>query len=136
MKSDKAQLWEQLANLSSVGTLLLACVGLLWAFFFYRKNALRIDVMSAGEIVNVREIAYLKFTATLKNNGAKRAYIKREGTSIRVFSNIATVGNILSNWKQESTHDVFANHEFVESGETIVDQQLLPAPQHSTAVFC
>lgn len=116
---------------SAVG--FLAFIGGIIRFFFVRFYALRLEPSLSNEVVTINGAKFLKATCELKNAGNRRATIKAQGTSLRVFAGSVGASGEAS-WENLETLDVFSENA-IESGESITDQHLIKIPQQGVDVL-
>lgn len=108
-------------------------VGGAWVYFNYfrgRTYHARLEPHVTVELCRRSTPEFIKAVAILKNVGLSRVPLRRDGTALRffVFDSAAP-----DQWRQTTTVDVFARHEWVEPGETIEDHVLLPSDLQTVA---
>lgn len=108
--------------------------GGLWAYFHYFKGRvykLRVEPKVFGEIISTNNSNYLLITTQIKNVGVSKFEIEQKGTAIRICS--WDLGS--SNWKHLKTLSIFEAHRWIESGELIEEQKLVPVQVNAYVAF-
>ncbi len=108
-------------------------VGGAWAYLKFlrgRTFAYRADIELAGEIVDLRRrpavMAHLSFT----NTGLSKLPLKEGGKVIHLYGTSAAVWAPPAEleWRRIFTALVLAEHDWIEPGETVTEDVLLPLP--------
>ena len=108
-------------------------VGGAWAYLKFlrgRTFAYRADITLAGEVVDLGQwpavMAHLAFT----NTGLSKLPLKQGGKVIHLYGTPATewAPPAEPEWHRVVTTLVFAEHDWVEPGETVTEDVLLPLP--------
>ncbi len=120
--------------LKNIITILGIAIGGLWAYYHFIKGRVfkpRVEGKISGSISQDQEIRYLLATLQIKNVGLSRVILKQQGSALRVFSlkkdtyspEVSTV-----EWEKVWIFSVFERHEWIEPGEPIEDQVIIPIP--------
>lgn len=124
--------WE--LTLNNVQTILtiLAIIAAYFRFVRGRVHHHRLELTISGRAIDRNTALHLLVTVRLKNVGVSQAVIRQEGTALRIygFEPVPDDTGPASNWKRLDTLSVLTQHEWIESGETIEDQQLIVVPKN------
>jgi hypothetical protein len=133
------QRWLDWADLlDHLVTTLAVLVGGTWAYFKYvrgRTFASRAEVAVSGALYTADQQQIIKATVALKNTGASKLALERQGKVIRVHtaSIDGSSGSSELRWDHLETVPVFQAHGWVESSETVTDEALIVVPSSSDA---
>jgi hypothetical protein len=120
-----------LENLQSIATILGICIGGLWAWFNFfqgRVYRTRLEPAISGALMRHDGVSYLIVKAQAHNAGLSKVDIQHKGTGYRVLSvnpEAKTGRTSLVEAVRLRTFRVFADHGWIESGETITEEQLV-----------
>ncbi|MDD5493759.1 MAG: hypothetical protein PHG36_03700 [Dehalococcoidia bacterium] len=132
---------ELLDNIEKLFTILGITAAGLWAYFnFFRGRTYkpRLEIEINGHILQRDEAYCLLVNLKLKNVGLSRLDLNQQGSGLRVFSYDmdAYLPEIHSvDWEQLATFSVFEQHNWIESGEVIVEQKLIALPEKNSLAF-
>ncbi len=107
-------------------------VGGLWAYFKFARGRTfwrRLEPAITAEVVHDGPVAMIVTVLTLKNVGLAQVPIVHEGSALRIYSTETPhkpIGGQPMEWTEQGIRSVFEEHDWVESGETICDEQLIP----------
>lgn len=98
-----------------------------WKFVRGRTFRRRLELTISGTSFERQGACYLSGVAQLKNIGLSKVTIEQEGTAIEVFR----ISDVKSQLSEEDlqTREVFAEHGWIEPGETIEEPFLLAIPE-------
>ncbi len=120
-----------LDDLQKVFTILAIVIGGLWAYFNFFKSRVyrvRVEPMISGKVFDKDGKTHLIVKLQLKNAGLSKVDIQHKGTGFRVFT-YKEKGQNPDTQPVESerlgTFPIFEDHGWIESGETIVEEQLV-----------
>jgi hypothetical protein len=115
---------------AAVQTLAVVVAGVFAYYKFLRGRtfAYRAELDATAELVKLSAADALRVHATLKNTGPSKIPLRT--TRLRVFGGDNKGSTI--QWKRLTTVDVFAEHHWIESQETISDEVLIPLPPPDT----
>lgn len=102
-------------------------IGALWVYFNFWKGRTyrpRIEPMITGQILNHQRSKLVKIVINLKNVGLSKVDVKKKGTALRLLSYDSL--NINDPWKHQRTISILSAHEWIEPGETVGEQFLIP----------
>ncbi len=123
-------------NLKNLFTIIAVIVGGLWAYYNYFKGRIyktRLELQIDGQFLqNMDSIKIIIISYQLKNVGLSQVFINQEGSAIRIFSYDTSdydPGFALAEWNDFTTLPIFQDHRWIESGETIEEQQLINLPR-------
>jgi hypothetical protein len=109
--------------------------GGVWAYYkFFRGRTFRprLEPTLQASVVRVGTALHLKAKAQVKNVGLSKVVLDRGVSGLRIFTTdgeSGRTGEICAvEWQRERTLDVFKDHRWIESGETIEDNWLLSLP--------
>jgi hypothetical protein len=130
-----------LDHLEKIFTILAIIVGGIWAYFNFFKSRLyriRLEPGISGELIQKDEKRFIKVKLSLKNAGVSVVNIQPEGTGFRL--NALYAKGALSPKKaipktRIKTYPIFPHHKWVESNETIHEEQLIVAPDGHNIAF-
>ena len=113
-------------------TTVAVLVGGIWAYFKYvrgRTFASRAEVAVSGALYAADQQHVIKATAALKNTGASKLALERQGKVIRVFKAYTdTSSSSAISWERLDTVPIFEAHGWIESSETVTDEVLIVIP--------
>lgn len=104
-------------------------VGALWVYFNFFKGRIykpRLESKLEGELIKQETTSLIKISIQVKNVGLSKVNIKQKGTALRLLSYNPT--NLNDPWLHQRTISVLLNHEWIEPGEPIEEQVLIPLP--------
>jgi hypothetical protein len=110
-------------------------LGGIWTYFNFIKGRIyrpRLEPGICGKVFRENGITFVISKAELKNIGLSKVDIKQMGLAIIVHSyQVADTASITTADKtQLATFPVFENHEWIEPGELIKDEQLFQVPEY------
>lgn len=118
------------AKLVQIAAIIVGAIAAYIKWFRGRLYRTRLEVSVSGSFVETSP-SQLLATARAKNVGLSKVLIKQEGSGLRIFSPITTkpISEVLSvEWKREGTFQIFQEHEWIESSETIESRLLIALP--------
>ena len=107
--------------------------GGVWAYFRFFKDRIyrpRLEVSITPSLFTLGTITSLVCRVTVENIGTSRVDILQEGTAL-----VLTAGEIPSKpyrepqWGESTVHEVFGDHQWIESGETIHHDVCVALPE-------
>jgi hypothetical protein len=127
--------------LEKIFTILAIIVGGIWAYFNFFKSRLyriRLEPGISGELIHQDNKRFIKVNLSLRNAGVSVVNIQPEGTGFRL--NALQAKGTLSPKKvipktRIKTYPIFPYHKWVESNETIHEEQLIVAPDDDSIAF-
>ncbi|MBU1208766.1 MAG: hypothetical protein KKH04_17880 [Proteobacteria bacterium] len=102
-------------------------IGALWVYFNFWKGRTyrpRIEPMVTGQILNHQGSKLIKIVINLKNVGLSKVDVEQKGTALRLLSYDSS--NTNDPWKHQSTISILSAHKWIEPGETVGEQFLIP----------
>jgi hypothetical protein len=102
-------------------------IGALWVYFKFLKGRTyrpRLEPMVTGQILNHQGSTFIKIVINLKNVGLSKVDIKQKGTALRLLS--YDFSNTNDPWKHQCTISILSAHKWIEPGETVGEQFLIP----------
>ncbi len=102
-------------------------IGALWVYFNFWKGRTyrpRIEPMITGKILNHQGSKFVKILINLKNVGLSKVDVEQKGTALRLLSYDSL--NINDPWKHQHTISILSAHKWIEPGETVGEQFLIP----------
>lgn len=102
------------------------CMGGAWAYFNFLKGRVyrpRLESRVDGEIWNRDNEYSVRVSLQLKNVGLGKVDVRQEGTGLRILA-YAPQGEEI--WHHLETRSVLKNHHWIEPGETVVEEMLVP----------
>jgi hypothetical protein len=134
--------WSKVSEFTkNIFTILGIIVGGLWAYYNFFKGRIyrpKLELKISGSFSQDNEVHYLLATLQLKNVGLSEVIIHQKGSGLRVFSfnqSAGTPESSIIEWERFGTFSVFEEHEWIESGEIIEDQIIIPVPPERTKPF-
>lgn len=130
-----------LDDLEKIFTILAIIIGGLWAYFNYFKGRVyrtRIEPKVSGKVFYKDDSAYLIVSAQLKNVGLSKVNLQKKGSGFRVFKYLGgsqPPGARTVKYHRLGTFSVFNDHRWIESGETIKEEQLIRLPKSDDFAF-
>jgi hypothetical protein len=116
-----------------IGTTVTAAaliLGGIWAYFKYVKGRTyrpRISVALSGQwrLVNGRHLLHAR--VTVGNVGASNITLLQRGTGLRVsvLASVQPVAPASAAWENIRVFEIFTDHDWIESGETVSDDLLI-----------
>jgi hypothetical protein len=110
-------------------------LGGIWAYYkFFRGRTFRprLEPTLEASVVRVGTALHLKAKAQVKNVGLSKVVLDKEVSGLRIFTvnggSERTTEICPVEWQRRRTLDVFKDHAWIESGETIEDNWLLSLP--------
>lgn len=109
-------------------------VGGAWVYFKFlrgRTFAHRAEVDLEASLVHVGGKSLIKAKATLKNDGLSKVPLRKDFKWVEMAASTAAPELLGANmdWEPIVSLDVFTDHGWVESQETISDEVLFPVPE-------
>ena len=130
-----------LDNLQKVFTILAILIGGIWAYFNFFKGRvyrIRVEPTISGKVFDKDGTTYLIVKLQLKNAGLSKVDIQHKGSGFRIFT-YKEEGQPPDTQPVESerlgTFSIFEDHGWIESGETIVEEQLVSIPNNHHFAF-
>lgn len=127
--------WKTLTDiLGTVVTAIAVIVGGLWAYFKLIKGRTfrpHVEVGVSTEWLGTEGELGVKISVALKNIGAAKVGLLHQGTGIRVrrISGDQEKAPAEASWEDlGGVYEVFVHHEWIEPGETVVDDLLIRVP--------
>jgi hypothetical protein len=120
--------WKGFWDMAShVGTLIGLAIAGVWGYFNFIKSRTyypRLEMTVSGELRHKDKRQYLVPRITLNNIGKSRVKLIQSGSGYRIWT---ANGDIDQNgdlaWSGgKPVYDLFANHKWIEPGETIFDE--------------
>ncbi|MFH1931279.1 MAG: hypothetical protein ABIN18_06790 [Pseudomonadota bacterium] len=102
-------------------------IGALWVYFNFWKGRTyrpRIEPMITGQILNHQRSKLIKIVMNLKNVGLSKVDVEQKGTALRLLSYDSS--NTKDPWKHQCTISILSAHRWIEPGETVGEQFLIP----------
>ena len=126
----------------NIVTIIAVMVGGLWTYFHYFKGRLyypRLELKVSGSVHADGSNKYLLTNVHLKNLGNRDFRIQRAGTGLRISSlgdREAQVDDLrFAHQNKLKTVRIFADHQWIESNESIGDDLLFRLPADVTTVM-
>jgi hypothetical protein len=132
--------------LSKLFTIAAIVVGGIWSYLKFIRGqlfAIRLKPKVEGKYIFIGESKHLLVTVQLTNAAASpvnlsKVIIRHEGSGLSVFTyNVRDyrpeTHNV--NWDRLATFPVFELHQWVEAGEEIKEQRLVPLPAGDYVAF-
>lgn len=112
----------------------------IWAYVKFVKGRVfrpRLEIGVVGAAISKRDHTALRISVSAKNVGLARVDISPEGTALRVSvaKEIVPAAILTAQWEHQGTFSIFAEHGWIEPGETISEDQLLMLPKISCDHF-
>lgn len=127
--------WLAIARLvQSVATTVGIIIGGVWVLFNFmqgRAYRQRLEPRVTGTVECKNGLSYLSVTYELKSVGLPKTLLDLKKSGLVTYSSrsLEDVGSAITvQWKQESAHDVFQRHQWIERDETIVGTILIVFP--------
>ena len=120
-----------LQHLEKIVTILAIIVGGIWAYFHFsksRKYRIRLEPSISGKIITREQKTYVCVRLELKNAGEAVVEIEKKGSGFRLYSFLPDSikgKSALAPKEHIRTYRIFGSHQWVESNETIVEEQLI-----------
>lgn len=121
-----AKFWLDVAD-KAIKTFALL-VGAGWTYLNYRRGRTfrrRLELEVTGELFERTGAHYLSMICRLKNVGLTEVPLQERGTACTVF---AIREAEMRPEKPEDIYEVFKEHAWIEPGELITHQELIPLP--------
>jgi hypothetical protein len=118
-----------IGKIVTIGALVLGGLAAYYKFFKGRTFHPRLQPDVSGTLIRDGEVVCLLITVQLKNVGVSSVYFSKEGTRIDLYSYGADSylpTPHLAIWQHLETFRILNDHKWIESGETIKDQLLIP----------
>lgn len=131
MEASSAQdISDLLSAIESGGTVVALIVGGVWAYFKFIKDRVyrpRLDVTIEAGTLPIEDRRQLVCRLSVKNIGTCKVKLLQEGTGLRVSSMSEFPNDFTEpDWAAEKVHEVFKQHEWIESSETIRHELIFP----------
>lgn len=129
IRSDWLVTVEFIEKIVTIGALVLGGIAAYYKFFKGRTFHPRLQPEVSGTLVRDGEVVCLLITVQLKNVGVSSVYFSEKGTRIDLYSYGADSylpTPHLAVWEHLETFRILNDHEWIESGEAIKDQLLIP----------
>jgi hypothetical protein len=137
---------KQIDTLSKIFTILAIVIGGVWSYLKFIKGqlfAVRLEPKVEGKYVSDGERNHLLVSVQLRNTAASpvnlsKVILTQDGSGLEVFTYEARDHRPEShsvNWKSLVIFRVFEPHQWVESGEEIKEQRLVPLPAGDYLAF-
>lgn len=114
---------DLLSAAESAATIVALAVGGVWAYFKFVKDRVyrpRLDVTIEAGTVLLEDKPHVACRLSVKNIGTSKVRLLQEGTGLRVSSMAGMAQNFIEpDWEAKKVHEVFKEHEWIESSETI-----------------
>jgi len=110
-------------------------IGAIWVYFNYFKGRTyrpRVETKLAGNLVLKNTLNFVKLDLQIKNVGLAKVDISQKGTALRLLVYKSTDAESL--WEQYLTVAILEEHQWIEPGEIIEEQVLLPLECDTIAV--
>lgn len=127
--------WKTLTDiLGTVVTAVAVIVGGLWAYFRLIKGRTfrpHVEVGVSAQWLGREGELGLKISVQLKNIGAAKVALLRQGTGMRLrrISGDQEEAPAEASWEDlGGVYEVFLHHEWIEPGETVLDDLLIRLP--------
>jgi len=117
---------------------ILAVIGAYYRFVKGRIFRPRLQPEASAKLVRTDDAKCVLVEARLRNVGAASIDLTREGTAIDLYSYEPEKYRPrphLAIWTHLTTFRIFEDHKSIESGETIIDAQLIPVSQKPVIAF-
>lgn len=96
-------------------------MGAIWGYFKFIKDRVyrpRLDIALSSSIVEFKTRKFLLCRISVKNIGATRVRIVRDGTALTVSSGrYPAVEFVEPTWVEMGAYDIFGEHAWIESSE-------------------
>lgn len=120
-------LWDNLnaaaSALQSFATAIALVVGAVWAYFKFIKDRVyrpRLDMTIEPSVFTIGDRENLLCRLTVKNIGTSKVALVQMGSALVLTrGDLATEPYRMPMWGKSSVFEVFPEHEWIESGETI-----------------
>ena len=121
--------------LKDVITAAAIVLGGIWTYFNFIKGRIyrpRLEPAVSGKIFEDAGVTFVIVRARLKNIGLSKIDIKQVGLAIMIYAyQTAKTGTITTADKTKlASFPVFEDHEWIEPGEVIEDEQLFQVPEY------
>jgi hypothetical protein len=113
----------------TISALVLGGLAAYYKFFKGRTFHPRLQPDVSGTLIRNGEVVCLLITIQLKNVGVSSVYFSKEGTRIDLYSygvDSYLPTPHLAIWQHLETFSILDHHKWIESGEAIKDQLLIP----------
>ena len=116
-------------------------IGGTWAYYKFVKGRVfgtRLEPALSGKALLAEKVTYLVVTITLKNVGLSKVDVEPKGTALRVSTHKALSGlneSLEAEWRHVATFSIFANHRWIEPGETITEDRVIAVPGDNHFAF-
>lgn len=138
---------EAVSNLLDDGEKLFTILGVIAAGFWVYVNFLRgrtyrprLELKVSGALSREGEYTSLIAVISLKNVGLAKVQLLKRGTAFTVnYSPMPTSlpePAAIKEWRQIDISDLFASHQWIESGEVIDEHRLVVLPKGDYLAFC
>jgi hypothetical protein len=131
-----ARIIDSAEKISKIVAIIVGGIFAYYKFFRGRTFRPRLEPALEASVLQIGALKHLKAKVRVKNVGLSRVPIEREVSGLRVFvyapmNSDGEPGDKVSpvEWRRERTVDVFKDHAWIESGETIEDNWLLSMPR-------
>ena len=123
--------WVEIAQ--GVATILAILGGAVWTYFNFfhgRTYKPRLELAIDGRIARTDRHLCGRFVVTAKNVGLSRVSFRKHGSGFKVESCrlIEDGPTPILDWGDGHIYEIFEMHDWIEPGETIVEEQLLMIP--------
>ncbi len=132
---DCVNITKIIENLKNLFTIVGIIVGGLWAYYNFFKGRIyktRLELKIDGQFFrNMDGIKIIVISYQLKNVGLSQVFINQKGSAISIFyydTSDYDPGFELAEWSDFTTLPIFQDHQWIESGEAIEEQQLINLP--------
>lgn len=139
--NDLEALGTSLELIQSFLTSLAICIGGIWAYLNFIKGRLyhsKLELSILLELNRLDSELYLLVTSDIKNVGLGRVNVSAESSAL-IIAAVKQSGSSLKASSTESEEigffDVFRRDEFIESGESIREQQVIGLSDYGNVAF-
>ena len=133
MKTDLTNIVDHthsiLDTIEKVVKIVAYVAGALWVYFNFFKGRIykpRLESKLEGELIKQETTSFIKITIQVKNVGLSKVDIKQKGTALRLLSYNPI--DLNDPWLHQQTISILLSHEWLEPGEPIEEQVLIPLP--------
>lgn len=102
----------------------------IWGAVKARTYAVRLCPVVESTLIPAGDGTYLRIAVSLKNSGNSRVHLKRDLSKVHVEAGVGKYDAAdVVEWEHLRWVDVLQEHQYLESGEEIRDEQILKLPE-------
>jgi hypothetical protein len=112
--------------------------GIIWGIinvFVKDEYTISLERSIEEEIIDVRGTPHIHITISVKNNGFRKAVIKREGTFLTVSSATVETLNSPDDWNTFESLRILEKHK-IHRGEPVPEEYFVPILDDQSLLYC